>query len=201
MRGSFASTGTVVFLTNNENTDGFRSWLEENEGDVAVVQDPIDELLATRLAPDFVVSFNYRHIIKSDAIKMLGCPIVNVHCSVLPWNRGASPNFFSYYENTPKGVTVHELTAGLDQGDILLQSIMQLDEEETFRTSYEKLIKRATEMLAENWRALRNGGLRGVPQPVGGSYHTMADLRAVQARFPFGWDERVSAWKERYGLE
>ena len=201
MRESSGGTGAVLLLTNNENTDGFRGWLEGCESSVIVLSDPLDAGKASSIAPSFAVSFNYRHIIRSEAIKSMGCPIVNVHCSVLPWNRGASPNFFSYYENTPKGVTVHELTADLDKGDILLQSIMDLDERETFASSYDKLIKRAHEMLIENWQALRTGELRGIAQPVGGSYHSMADLKAVRAKYPFKWEDRISAWKERYGLE
>ena len=74
MRESSAGTGTVLLLTNNENTDGFRGWLEEIEGDVVVVQDPIDKRAAMRLVPVFVVSFNYRHIMRADAIEALGVP-------------------------------------------------------------------------------------------------------------------------------
>ena len=40
-----------------------------------------------------IVCFGYRHILGSDFINKCGCPIVNLHISYLPLNRGAHPNF------------------------------------------------------------------------------------------------------------
>ena len=36
-------------------------------------------------------------------------PIVNLHISYLPFNRGSHPNYWSFVENTPKGVSIHEI--------------------------------------------------------------------------------------------
>ena len=49
---------------------------------------------------DFVVSFGYKHILSKEIINRLGCPIFNLHISLLPLNRGAHPNFWSFYDNT-----------------------------------------------------------------------------------------------------
>ena len=39
--------------------------------------------------------------------------------SFLPYNRGSHPNFWSFVENTPKGVSIHEVSNGIDDGDII----------------------------------------------------------------------------------
>lgn len=200
MRESSRDGHPILLLTNNSNTDALYDWLCEREINVVRTGEAVDAAI-TSLRPRFALSFNYRHILSQVSIEALGCPIVNVHCSVLPWNRGASPNFFSYYENTPRGVTVHELTAGLDKGGVLIQRVLRLGEEETFESSYAKLTECACGLIEDNWDALVAGRIEAVPQPEGGSYHTMADLAAVRERYPFEWSERVCDWKERCGLE
>lgn len=187
-------------MTNNKNVDGFHEWLLAREPKVVRLEERLDASLAHELSPRFAVSFNYRYIIAADAIEALGCDIVNVHCSVLPWNRGASPNFFSYLHNTPKGVTVHRLTAGLDRGDVLLQRVLPLTEDESFASSYAKLLECAEGLMKDNWKALSDGRIVGRSQPVGGSYNTVADFEAARKRWPFEWDTVIGEWKALYGL-
>lgn len=195
-----ASMPPVLFLTNNDNTLELFRWIDEREPNTIRISSRLSVEDVRRLCPRFVISFNYRHILKDDVLELLAGHIVNVHCSVLPWNRGASPNFFSYYTNTPKGVTVHEMTQGLDKGDILLQEELSLSEEETFSSSYATLIEHVRHLVKDNWVRLSIGKLVGVQQPPGGSYHDLAELRSVRERYPFEWGDRVSDWKRRYGL-
>lgn len=81
--------------------------------------------------------------------------IFNLHISLLPYNRGASPNFFSFIENTPKGVTIHQIDEGLDTGPILAQKELFFDEsKETFASGYEKLILEIQMLFKENWSSI-----------------------------------------------
>ncbi len=81
--------------------------------------------------------------------------IFNLHISLLPYNREASPNFFSSIENTPKGVTIHQIDEGLDTGPILAQKELFFDEsKETFASSYEKLILEIQMLFKENWSSI-----------------------------------------------
>lgn len=200
MSTSGVSKPPVLFLTNNENTAGIFQWIGEREPNVIKISDRLGTEDVNRLNPRFMISFNYRHILGDDVLDLLKGRIVNVHCSLLPWNRGASPNFFSYYTNTPKGVTIHEMTRGLDRGDILLQEELSLSEDETFSSSYAALIECACRLIKGNWNRLSSGSLAGVSQPSGGSYHDLAELRRVREMYPFEWSDRVCDWKRRYGL-
>ena len=71
---------------------------------------------------DHVISFGYKHIIKENIINACKNKIINLHISYLPYNKGANPNFWSFLDNTPKGVTIHYIDKGIDTGDILLQA-------------------------------------------------------------------------------
>ena len=70
---------------------------------------------------DLVITFNYRLIIKKNILKKLKRPPVNLHISYLPYNKGCHPNFWSFVEDTPKGVTIHEVDKGVDTGAIVYQ--------------------------------------------------------------------------------
>ena len=68
-----------------------------------------------------IISFGYRKIIKKNIIKKLNRPIINLHMSYLPHNRGVYPNLWSFINNTPKGVSIHEIDKKIDNGPIILR--------------------------------------------------------------------------------
>ena len=68
---------------------------------------------------DLIISFGYRKVIKKNVLNSLKRPIINLHMSYLPYNRGSHPNFWSFYKNTPKGVSIHEINELLDGGPII----------------------------------------------------------------------------------
>ena len=68
---------------------------------------------------DFYVSFGYKKIIPKNILKYAKRPIINLHMSFLPFNRGAHPNFWSFVNKTPSGVTIHEINNGVDTGPII----------------------------------------------------------------------------------
>jgi methionyl-tRNA formyltransferase len=92
---------------------------------------------------DIIISFGYRRIVAKEIIAKLNRPIVNLHISYLPYNRGAHSNFWSFKNKTPKGVTIHEIDDGIDTGNIL------------FRKKINFLIKKNTS-LKDTYLILRN---------------------------------------------
>lgn len=190
--------GAILFLTNNDNTEDLYEWLKEKEGRVYKITNKVTPEMITALAPSFVISFNYRHIISAEVLSLLPGRVINLHTSYLPYNRGSAPNFFSFYEDTPKGVTIHRMDEGLDTGDILCQREVHFDEEkETFATSYDTLLCEMKTMFRENWEAIRDGRITAVRQTGEGSCHKGKELDAIRKVVPFTWDESVADVKRR----
>src|SRR3990167_11096462 len=102
---------------------------------VIVTWDKIDPQTISTQKPDFLVSYGYRHILRENVLGMLPDRAVNLHIAFLPWNRGADPNFWSFAEHTPKGVTIHYLDKGVDTGDIIAQRSVMPFPHDTFKTS------------------------------------------------------------------
>lgn len=195
---------SILFLTNNEKSKVLYEWLKQEEQgkEVYCMSNKLTLELVQKLEPDFIVSYNYKHIISAEVLEYMQGRAVNLHVSLLPYNRGSSPNFFSFLDNTPKGVTIHEMTAALDKGRILCQKEVTFDEtKESFASSYEKLQTEICDLFRENWTAIKNGSLEGFYPTQKGTYHTMKELHAFQAEHPFSWDDCIAEKKRVWKLE
>ena len=191
--------GAILFATNNENTEGLYRWLAEREEKVYRIENKLTAEMIKALEPSFVISFNYRHLIPEEVLELLPGRVINLHTSFLPYNRGSAPNFFSFLENTPKGVTIHRMDSGLDTGDILCQKELFFDEKkETFATTYDKLLEEMKKLFQKNWQEIKDGSLEPVKQVGEGTYHRMRELEAVREQVPFTWNDRITDFKKRY---
>ncbi|OYD97819.1 formyl transferase [Nostoc sp. 'Peltigera membranacea cyanobiont' 210A] len=140
---------------------------------------------------EFIVSYGYRYILNQDVLDKFPNKAINIHISLLPWNRGADPNLWSFLENTPKGVTIHHMDCGVDTGEILVQEKVNFSTDETLRTSYEKLSIVAQELFRRYWLDIREGRIKSHPQPNWGSYHLLRDRVQYEYLLTKGWDTPV----------
>ena len=125
---------------------------------------------------DFIISFGYRHIIRQEIIDLFPDKIINMHISLLPYNKGADPNLWSYLENSPKGVTIHKIDKGLDTGDIILQKKVQDDiENDTLKTSYDRLIQEIVKLFADNAEDILNNKITAHKEQGTGTIHYLKD--------------------------
>jgi len=142
---------------------------------------------------DFIVSFGHRKIIREPHIGRFAGRMINLHISWLPCNRGADPNFWSWFDRTTKGVTLHQIDAGIDTGPIHCRYQPHFDENETLATSYAKLMDGAVRLFLAAWPHLRIGAIEATPQPSAqASCHDSRDKEPLWARLPLGYDTPVS---------
>lgn len=191
--------GSVLFLTNNDNTEDVFEWLLKRGENVHKVQNKLTEDMIRALEPSFIVSFNYRYLIPKEVLDLMPDRVINLHTSYLPYNRGSSPNFFSFMDDTPKGVTIHRMAEGLDTGDILCRKELFFDEgRETFASTYEKLLAAMKELFYENWDAIKAGKITVQKQEGCGTYHTMRELAEIREKHPFTWDCNIADYKNGF---
>jgi|APTNR8051073442_1049403.scaffolds.fasta_scaffold01719_12 methionyl-tRNA formyltransferase len=146
----------------------------------------------TGCGADFIVSYGYRFLIGADVISALSGRIVNLHVSLLPWNRGSDPNFWSFFDDTPKGVSIHRIDRGIDTGALLAQERLAFGPEETLARSYAALRQAVEALFARSWPAIRAGLQPAHRQKGVGTYHRSADKAPFFARLPLGWDSPVA---------
>jgi formyltetrahydrofolate deformylase len=84
--------------------------------------------LVTDLRIDLVILARYMQILSDDLCKQLEGRAINIHHSMLPSFKGARP-YFQAYERGVKlvGATAHYVTADLDEGPIIEQTVARVD--------------------------------------------------------------------------
>ncbi len=159
----------LLLLGGNEHSIELLEWLKSIGEEVIYTEEKVNLELVKKINPDFIISYNYKHIIPKEVVKAYYPRIINLHISFLPYNRGYYPNVWSFLEDTPKGVTIHLVDEGVDTGDILVQKEVFIDEEkETLRSSYLKLHREIQELFKENWESIKTLKIKPVKQHGGG---------------------------------
>ena len=186
----------ILLLSNNDNVKLLKDKLDKDY-EVVLYHDKVTPEYIKELNPEIVISYNYSHIVKEDVIDLLGDKIINMHCSLLPWNKGASPNIWSFIDDTPKGVTIHVLEKGLDTGRLLLQEEVTFDEEtETLASSYNKLQETIVDLLVLNLEDILDGNIVPTEQKGEGSYHRTSDLKALLNGREIDYNMTIKQFKE-----
>ena len=126
---------------------------------------------------DLCVSFGYRKIIDRKHLLSFKRKPLNLHLSYLPFNRGAHPVFWSFIENTPSGVTIHEINSKLDKGRILFQKKVKINKKKnTFKKAYKILFKQIESLFIRNITKIISRNYVTKKQVGKGSFHYTADL-------------------------
>ncbi len=123
-----SSTNMRVFQPENVNSDEQISQLE-------------------RLKLDIIVVAAYGQIFSEKLLTLpkLGC--INIHASLLPKWRGASPIQHAILSDGVSGVTIMQMARGMDAGDIWLQSNCEISEQDTAQSLHNKLAVLGAEII------------------------------------------------------
>ena len=123
----------------------------------------IDEIRA--INPDVIVVVAFGQIIPSEIIHMPKFGCINVHASLLPKYRGASPIQWTVMDGCEySGVTTMLMDEGIDTGDILETATVKLDERETGGSLFDRLSLVGAKLLVETLDKAEAGQLHPVKQ-------------------------------------
>jgi methionyl-tRNA formyltransferase len=117
-----------------------------------------EEIMAQ--APDAIVIIAYGQIIPARFLSLPKLGWINLHASLLPKYRGAAPIHWAIANGEAHtGNTTMRIDAGLDTGDILLQSQIAIAPEETAPALITRLAEDGAPLMAETLRTLSSGTL------------------------------------------
>ncbi len=134
------------------------------------------------LAPDLGLSVLFGYILKPDLLEVFSSGVVNLHPSLLPYNRGANPDIWSIVEGTPAGATLHYIDEGLDTGDIIAQKRVTVELVDTGQTLYRKLEMACLSVFRDSWPTICSGSVEGNAQrEQDGTHHSTRDLGCIDA--------------------
>ena len=117
------------------------------------------------LEPDVLVIVAYGLILSPALLAVPRLGAINVHASLLPDYRGASPIACAIEDGVPgTGVTTMWLDDGIDTGDIVYQRYVPIDPEETAGELSDRLAHEGAKLLVDSLRAIEAGTAPRHPQ-------------------------------------
>lgn len=123
----------------------------------------IEEIRA--LLPDVIVVMAYGQILPREVLEIPRIACLNLHASLLPRWRGAAPIQAAIAAGDRQtGITVMYMAKGIDTGDILLQSGIELLPTDTGGSLHDRLAQIAPETLLEALQMLAKGNAPRIPQ-------------------------------------
>ena len=141
------------------------------------------QLLAA--APDVMVVAAYGLILPQWVLDLPARGCLNIHASLLPRWRGAAPIQRAIEAGDAEtGVTIMQMDAGLDTGDMLLVRRVPIGPQTTAAELHDALAEAGAEAIVAALGALAGAGLQRVPQPEDGVTYA-AKLDKAEAALDF----------------
>ena len=117
------------------------------------------------LAPDIIVVAAYGRFLPKSILELPKHGCINVHASLLPKYRGASPiNAVILNDEAESGVTIMQMAEGMDTGDMILKGSLPIEPDDTYGKLHDKLAPLGGQLLLEALEQIEAGTAQRVPQ-------------------------------------
>lgn len=174
-----------------------------NENNIKVLQfkkvrvDGVETLKS--LNADVFITASYGQIISQEILDMPKYCTLNVHGSLLPKYRGASPVQWCLINGeTETGVTIMRTDAGIDTGDMIISEKIKIDKEDNAETLFNKLAEISSPLLLKTLEMLENGTIEFKKQPDNFTYFPMLKKEDGQIDFNKSAEDNVNLVRGLY---
>jgi methionyl-tRNA formyltransferase len=119
------------------------------------------------IAPEFLLSFYYRNMIKPEVLELAGTGALNLHGSYLPKYRGRVPvNWAVINGETETGATLHYMVEKPDAGDIVDREQVAIAFTDTAFDVFNKVTDAAVTVIGRSWPKLASGTAPRIPMDL-----------------------------------
>ncbi len=116
-------------------------------------------------SPDYLVVAAYGLILPPAVLDTAAEMPINVHASLLPLYRGAAPIQRAIIEGRSRtGISIMRLTPGMDEGPVLMEKSLAIEERDTAQSLHDKLALLGGELVVKTLEALKQGKIVPVQQ-------------------------------------
>ena len=114
---------------------------------------------------DFIITAAYGQFLPTKFLNSVKIAAVNVHGSLLPKYRGGAPIQYSLINGDKQtGVTIMEMVKKMDAGDMYAQKAINIEDDDTAGTIFEKLSYLGRDLLLETLPKIEDGSVEKTPQ-------------------------------------
>jgi methionyl-tRNA formyltransferase len=112
-----------------------------------------------------MITCAYGQILSKEILNIPRFGVINIHASLLPKYRGASPIHFALLNGEKEtGVTIMKTEVGVDTGDMILSRKININYDETCGELFERLSTLGSEMILEVLPTIFDGSAKLIPQ-------------------------------------
>lgn len=167
----------VIDVLFNKNDHGFDTWqpsFKKYAQTLGYEETTIESLY--KIEKLIFLSVEFDQIIKPE--KFSSNNLFNIHFSLLPAFKGMYTSAWPLINGEKfSGVTLHEIDAGIDTGDVIDQRRFDVPESWNGLNLYEKYLHTSEDLLRENIDSLVTGEYSAVPQsPFGSTYYSSQSI-------------------------
>lgn len=110
------------------------------------------------LKPDLMVTCAFGQILSQEILDIPRLGVINIHASLLPKYRGASPIHYAILNGESKtGITIMKTDIGIDTGDIIIQEEIDIPENQTMGELFESLSVLGAELIVKALPSIIDG--------------------------------------------
>ena len=133
---------------------------------VRIKKDPEFIQTLRDMAPDVIVVVAFGQILSQEILDIPQYGSINVHGSLLPKYRGAAPIQWSIINgDNVTGITTMYMDAGMDTGDMIQKYEINIEENDTYGTLYEKMKILGGKAIVETLEKVADGTVQRKKQP------------------------------------
>lgn len=146
----------------------------------------------TEYNPDIIIVVAYGQILPKEVLELPKYGCVNVHASLLPRLRGAAPIQRAIIEGDEEtGVTIMQMSEGLDTGDMLLKESIKI-ESMNYSSLHDALADIGAELMVKALSLIERGEIKPEPQD---------DSKSSYAKMVFKQEGKIDFSKEPEEVE
>ena len=185
----------------NSCESGVKTWAKENKVDFVEINnlkgDDLIKVLESlkNHTVEYGIVADFSLLIPEEIIEYFNKKLINIHFSLLPNYRGASPVQFSILDGEKRfGITYMLVEKGLDTGDILKEFEYKLPDNTTTGEAYDLLFKKAGYDIVEVLEQYSKNNIAPLPQDHEKATYTFSPSNP-KSTFIFKEDAHIN-WKE-----
>jgi methionyl-tRNA formyltransferase len=130
---------------------------------------------------DYIFGIHFPYIIKKSLLELPKVGVLNLHPAYLPYNKGWHTPTWAILDKTPYGATLHFMTEGLDEGDIIHQKQIEILPSDTANSIYQKTLLLEVNVFKEAFPKILTLNPERIPQHNNGTSHLKKELSLIQA--------------------
>jgi len=134
--------------------------------------------IVSEFSPDMIFVVAYGQILPDRILNASRLYPLNIHFSLLPKYRGATPvNTALLNGDGRTGTTLMIIDRELDTGDIVFQDKTEIEKSDNASSLFVKLIDQSIKMVDDNWKNIASGNIPRTPQPENATYTKLIDKK------------------------